>query len=33
MKERQFKKLCKKSAQIMGFKDCDVEDGIWYQDK
>lgn len=30
MKRRQFKKLCKKSAEIIGFKSCDKDDGIWH---
>lgn len=32
MKNRQYKKLCKKSAEIMGFKNCynDGGDGIYY---
>ena len=30
MKERQYKKLCKKAAASMGFKSCVVEDGIWF---
>lgn len=30
MKARQYKKLCKKSAGLIGFDKCDVEDGIWY---
>ena len=29
MKSRQYKKLCKKAAQAIGFKNCDTEDGIW----
>lgn len=30
MKARQYKKLCKKSAGLIGFDKCCVEDGIWY---
>lgn len=30
MKNRQYKKLCLKAAQAMGFKDCAIEDGIYY---
>ncbi|MAF36564.1 hypothetical protein CL622_05610 [archaeon] len=30
MKRRQFKKLCKKAAQLFSLKRCGVDDGIWY---
>jgi hypothetical protein len=30
MKPRQYKKLCKKSASIIGLNKCDSEDGIFY---
>lgn len=30
MKPRIFKKLCKKSAEIMNFNSCDIEDGIYH---
>ena len=30
MKRRQYKKLCKKAAEIMGFVDCDIDDGIYH---
>lgn len=30
MKARQYKKLCKKAATLMGFKSCCEEDGVWY---
>lgn len=32
MNERQYKKLCKKSAEIIGFDKCcnDDDDGIWH---
>lgn len=30
MKPRQHKKLCRKSALIIGLNKCDSEDGIWY---
>ncbi len=28
--KRQYKKLCKKAASILRFKDCGLEEGIWY---
>lgn len=30
MKRRIYKKLCKKAAFILGMKNCDVDDGIYY---
>ena len=30
MSERQYKKLCKKSAEIIGFDKCCNDDGIWH---
>ena len=30
MKHRIFKKLCKKSAEIIGLDQCGKEDGIWF---
>ena len=30
MKTRQHKKLCKKSAEIIGFNTCDQDDGVWH---
>ena len=29
MSERQYKKLCKKSAEIIGMDKCDLESGIY----
>ncbi len=31
MKERVYKKLCKKSAEIMNFENCEYEQGIYYK--
>lgn len=30
MKSRQYKKLCKKAAEVMGLNNCGVYDGIHY---
>ena len=30
MKSRVFKKLCKKTAEIMNFNSCDIEDGVYH---
>jgi hypothetical protein len=30
MKPRQYKKLCKKAAELIGLHKCGVEDGIFY---
>ena len=30
MKPRILKKLCKKSAEIMNFNSCDIEDGLYH---
>jgi len=30
MKPRIFKKLCKKSAEIIGFEQCDKDEGVWF---
>ncbi len=30
MKARQLKKLCKKTAEILNFISCDIEDGVYH---
>lgn len=30
MNNRQHKKLCKKSAELLGFRSCDSEDGLYH---
>ena len=30
MKKRQFKKLCKKTAEILNFISCDIEGGVYH---
>lgn len=30
MKARQFKKLCKKTADLLGFNSCSIEDGVYH---